>query len=437
MMRGAAEVRALGWLGGWAVGLLVPQPLAPQLAEVPASPAIRALGAAGVAGHGSFVTRFWNVMTRVGTPLVEPADSGYSLLTFVYRGDAHTRGVRLQSNVDAVAIDGIVANLDTLGTMVRLPGTTMWQRTYRVRDDLRVAYAFEVVNDAGVTVTVIDSLNRRRHAAGTPWEASLVELAAAPARPWREQDRSSGRWVRDSLESRALGGRHAIQVYLPADHDATRRLAYPVLIASGPASFGTIIPTDRIVDHLHALGVIRPTIVVLVEDLADASDSTGYGPAVSYLADDVLPWLRGRYRTSGDPSDVIVTGGSRRGLIAATAAFRRPDAIGNALTLSGSFYWHPPGDPAFEWLPRLMAASERKPIRLYVTAGELETVVTPTNAGHYLVGTNRHLRDVLAAKGYTFGYREYYGVHGEANWEDALAEGLRWFAATEAGVGGN
>ena len=65
-----------------------------------------------------------------------------------------------------------------------------------------------------------------------------------------------------------------------------------------------------------------------------------------------------------------------------------------------------------------------RPVQLYVAAGELETVVTPGNAGHYMVATNRHFRNVLLAAGYRFTYRELNGVHSELNWQDGLAEGL-------------
>jgi enterochelin esterase-like enzyme len=394
--------------------------------DVPESPTMRALAAAGLAGRIATLEAFWEAMRRTGTPLLEPtADSSHSLLTFLYRGDERTRSARVASNLDAALIEGV-------GTMIRLPGTDIWHRSYRVRNDLRIAYRFEVVTDTAATITMIDSLNPKKHAGGTRWEESLAELPAAPDRPWRALDSATGRWVRDSVSSAALGGRREIWVYLPRDHDPRRTGGYPAIVASGPVTFGSIIATDRIVDHLRARGRIRPTIVVLVEDLSGASDSAGYDPAAAFLADDVVPRVRTRYQVSRNPADLIVTGTSRRGLIAGYAAFRRPEVFGNALTLSGSFYWHPPNTTELEWLARLVAMSDRRPVTWYVTAGVLETVVTARNAGHYLLATNRHIRDVLVAKGYDVQYREFYGAHSEANWEDALADGLRHLGAATA-----
>jgi enterochelin esterase family protein len=122
--------------------------------------------------------------------------------------------------------------------------------------------------------------------------------------------------------------------------------------------------------------------------------------------------------------DVVVSGTSRRGLVAALMALRNPEMIGNVLSLSGSYYWKPHDEGAWVWLAREFAAAERRPVRFYVAAGELETFVNPGNHGHYLVGTNRHVRDVLRARGYDLTYVEFNGVHSELNWQDWLADGL-------------
>lgn len=45
-------------------------------------------------------------------------------------------------------------------------------------------------------------------------------------------------------------------------------------------------------------------------------------------------------------------------------------------------------------------------------------------AGPSLLVANRHLRDVLQAKGYAVHYREFNGGHEVLNWRGTLAEGL-------------
>jgi len=136
--------------------------------------------------------------------------------------------------------------------------------------------------------------------------------------------------------------------------------------------------------------------------------------------------VRSRFHISTDPADIVLAGMSRRGLVATYAAFQRPDAIGKIVSMSGSFYWSPPGEAELEWLPALFARTERRPIRLYLSAGAFETGLSNTNRGHYLLATNRHMRDVLTARQYDFTLVESHAVHHEANWEDQLAAGLAW-----------
>ena len=76
---------------------------------------------------------FWAFVSRTGTPLVEaiPGERDFSLVTFLWRGDDHTRNV--------VICDG-VAGFDAKDQMIYLRGTDVWRKTYRVRNDARFAY---------------------------------------------------------------------------------------------------------------------------------------------------------------------------------------------------------------------------------------------------------------------------------------------------------
>ncbi len=183
---------------------------------------------------------------------------------------------------------------------------------------------------------------------------------------------------------------------------------------------------DRMVDHLIETGRI-PTLVVALTDLRSASEVERYRPTVHAVVDTVLPYLRAHYRATSDPGAVVIAGTSRRGMVSAIVAFERPEAIGNVLSMSGSFYWKPADEVEYEWVPTRVAAWPARDVRFYLAAGWLETVVTPTNRGHYMVSTNRHMRDVLRARGYDLRYVEFNGVHSELNWQDWLAAGLEHF----------
>jgi hypothetical protein len=62
---------------------------------------------------------------------------------------------------------------------------------------------------------------------------------------------------------------------------------------------------------------------------------------------------------------------------------------------------------------------EKLSIRFYLEAGLLEVADSPS-----LLHSNRHLRDVLEAKGYVVHYSEYNGRHDHINWRGSLSQGL-------------
>ena len=370
--------------------------------------------------------RFWASVKEGGAPLVEAADRpGSSIVTFVYRGDAETTAVRLESNINALAIDGITTDFEALGTMERLPETDVWHIAYAVGNDVRIPYGFEVLGPGPQPLTVLDPHN------DAVWEpdvealrASILELPGAPPQPWRGRAAEAGDW--DELELGADEGPRRVWVYKPAAYDPGRPRSYPALIGLGAFGIGVGMRVDRMVDHLIETGRI-PTTVVALTDLRPESEAARYGPTVRAVIDTVLPYLRANYSVSTNPREIVIAGTSRRGLVSAIVALERPDAIGNVLSLSGSFYWRPEDEGEFEWLSTRLATSPLQDVRFYLAAGSLETVVTPRNRGHYMVSTNRHMRDVLRARGYDLRYVEFNGVHSELNWQDWLADGLVHF----------
>src|SRR6266511_5574334 len=68
------------------------------------------------------------------------------------------------------------------------------------------------------------------------------------------------------------------------------------------------------------------------------------------------------------------------------------------------------------------ALRDRLPLRFYLDAGVLETL--PWDRFGQLVHANRHMRDVLLAKGYDVTYREFAGGHDYLWWRETIADGL-------------
>jgi hypothetical protein len=84
--------------------------------------------------------------------------------------------------------------------------------------------------------------------------------------------------------------------------------------------------------------------------------------------------------------------------------------------------------PEGEWLTRELATMPRRRLRFYIDVGTLEDVAWEFPFPQYATPTvllaNRHLRDVLQAKGYWVRYREINGPHDPLSWRGTFGDAL-------------
>lgn len=377
------------------------------------------------------IAHFWQDVADRGTPLVEPipGDDGHRIVTFLWRGDEATRGVLI---LGSIAQDA---------RMELLPGTDVWFRSYVLRRDLRFTYRLapvesDLVLDAKAPgydggkirrTAQIDPRNRRRHPPGGEPLLSVAVLPGAPPQPWvaRRPGAPAGRVAEDSIRSAALDGRRWIAVYTPPGYrkDAA---PYPLLVVSDGSAYLDLIPLPTILDNLIAAGRIPPVVAVLVGHLEDEERDRDLGCSrlyTDFLAKEVVPWVRERYRVTADPARTVVAGSSRGGLAAACAALERSDLFGNVLSQSGSFMWRPEGERDWEWVVRQIRARPKLPLRFSLDVGLLEDAPVE-KTGPSLLASNRHLRDALQARGYPVWLTEFAGGHGYANWQGTIDGGL-------------
>ncbi|MCZ6570295.1 MAG: alpha/beta hydrolase-fold protein, partial [Deltaproteobacteria bacterium] len=189
-----------------------------------------------------------------------------------------------------------------------------------------------------------------------------------------------------------------------------------------------LIPASYILDNLIASGRLPAVVALLVGSPDRTRELAPNAAFADFIANDLVPWARARYDTTNEPEAVVVSGSSRGGLAAAYLAWRHPLVFGNVLAQSGGFYWRPPNDREPEWLARQLAVSPRSKLRFSLSVGILERHSTDPDAPSFLTA-NRHLRDVLIAKGYPVDYIELPAGHDYVSWRGAWAEGLvRLFA---------
>jgi enterochelin esterase family protein len=127
---------------------------------------------------------------------------------------------------------------------------------------------------------------------------------------------------------------------------------------------------------------------------------------------------------TAEADKTTLCGYSAGGLAAAFVAFKYPNQFGNVLAQSGAFWrGNEGGAQPIEWLTAQYKAAPKLSLRFYLEVGANET--GKTIGGISILEANRHLRDVLQAKGYDLKYLEVpNAIHNTEHWREQLTDGI-------------
>jgi enterochelin esterase family protein len=354
-------------------------------------------------------------------PLIEAIDGNASEMrvTYFLLGDDDTEYAFMGGGPDFM---GLLMN--------RVGATNLFFVTQVVPTDARFVYSFNLTNvkRAGPEREVVvkevvhvgDSVLVMRDAAPQPY---LTPRSGVPR----------GKTVQTTIQSSFLNEERFISVYTPASYDDGT--AATLLIVFDGREYGALpgqaeVPTQTILDNLISDKKIGPTVAVFVRNVSGKRnrDLSGSKPFADFIALELVPWARARYRIRSGPTNVVVSGSSLGGFAATYTAFTHPQVIGNVLSQSGSYWisknWqtvdnfqHRLYPRETSWLIEALKESSRVPVRFYFDVGMYDL-------GAAMVGANRQLRDILILKGYDVEYREFAGDHSYANWRGTFADGL-------------
>jgi len=407
-------------------------------------------------GNPTALDGFWDQVTRQGTPLVEPipGDPKHVLVTFLWRDGGGTKNVVLYSSLTSNFNREKQLSQDQL---VRLANSDVWWKTYRVRKDARFTYYFSL-NDRGLILGLPkqwgranlqpDPLNPHRFVlphGDQDWVTSVVELPDAASQHWlrAKPGVAKGQTETYTLRSRSLGNERRFWVYTPPHYSAAGK-PYRLLMLFDGSLYARMIPTTTIIENLLAAERIPPFVVVLLDQKDRDLELSCYEPFNEFLVRELIPWVREHYHVTSNPAETAVGGQSRGGLAAAFAGLRHPEVFGNVLSLSGYFSWDPneertdldEHDLVFEWIIRQFAEAPRLPLRFVLTVGLFERDHEFPDSPS-LLQANRHLRDVLLAKGYSFRYTEVAGGHEVFSNAVALPDALASLFSPEGPLDNN
>ncbi len=175
-------------------------------------------------------------------------------------------------------------------------------------------------------------------------------------------------------------------VHTPAGYDPHRAAPYPLIVAFDGDEYRDTMPLPHVLDSLAAAGASPAFVAVLIDDssgavrLADLANATRM---VTFLANQLIPWIRQGWHVTADPAQVIVTGSSAGGLAASFVAFERPDLFGNVWSQSGAFWRgaEASNQAPWEWLAEQVSASPRREVRFVLDVGALEDHRDPRRTG--------------------------------------------------------
>ena len=389
--------------------------------------------------------QLWRQVTS--TPLVEadPTQEGKYLVTFLWRGAAHSVLLFVNRLTDE-------KNLAD-SYMRRLPGTDTWYLTYRMDGDWRASYCFLPAPTADQAPWLQGSQVRLRQAldGGLPdshnpvtctnrrgFVQSVVSLPLAPAWPLGEwpvfaDDAGAGRFDGGGLgagRGDADAGRlDAGRLDVVADLDSLGRQiwVYTPASISRPQSYPVLLVLDGEVwlkrHHLHLAlaqlmdaGLIAPAYIVFIDsggteqrwqELGDSESDFG-----GYLSGQLLNWLKAHYAISPNPADRVVIGQSLGALTVLRTLVGYPQLIGSGISQSASL-WQ---EVLFSELNALDAtAMPLAGTRAWIEVGSQEWILAPLQpkAVRQLRQAGMQVKDVV-----------YNGGHDYACWRINLASAL-------------
>lgn len=390
--------------------------------------------------------QLWRQVTS--TPIVEadPTQEGKYLVTFLWRGAAHS----VLLFVNRITDEKNLAD----SYMRRLPGTDTWYLTYRMDGDWRASYCFLPAPTAAQAPWLQGSQVRLRQAldGGLPdprnpvtctnrrgFVQSVVSLPLAPAWPlgewpvFSDDAAGAGRFDGGGLgagRGDADAGRlDAGRLDVVADLDTLGRQiwVYTPALISRSQSWPVLLVLDGEVwlkrHHLHLAlvqlmqaGLIAPAYIVFIDsggteqrwqELGDSESDFG-----GYLSGQLLNWLKAHYAISPNPADRVVIGQSLGALTVLRTLVGYPQLIGSGISQSASL-WQ---EVLFSELNALDAtAMPLAGTRAWIEVGSQEWILAPLQpkAVRQLRQAGMQVKDVV-----------YNGGHDYACWRINLASAL-------------
>ncbi len=231
-----------------------------------------------------------------------------------------------------------------------------------------------------------------------------------------------------AFESKLLGNRRDVLVWLPPQYASQPKRRFPVLylhdgqnVFDAATSFAGEWRADEAATGLIGARGMEPIIMVAVPNMGAERGNEYLATRVRnmggrgdlygrFLAEELKPFIDRTYRTKTGPGDTGLLGSSLGGLITLHLGLTKPKTFGKLGVVSPSVWWNE---------REILGQIVRVPARVWVDIG--------TDEGQGAQRDAEDLRDALVAKGWREGkdlafYLDHGAKHNEAAWAGRLGE---------------
>lgn len=369
---------------------------------------------------------FWEKVLKIGTPLLEQTTDGY-IITFLYRGAKHN--VRL---LGGPVSDHVL--LDKLGN------SDIWYKSFKVEKGIRFSYqlAPDVPNIEGtakekriaiLSTAQIDVFNKNPYKYFGSFDTDKYKQLStfefnndSFIDNSKELNNPKGKIINKKLKSEILNNERNISIYIPFEFNPKQK--HKLLFVFDGIEYQSKVPLPTILDNLIQKKEILPTITIFIDNPSKKSRAIELPPNkdfADFMVKELLPFVKSIVDINHSAKDTILTGSSYGGLASMYIAFTYPEYFGNVLSQSGSFWWSKENESEPEGFIKDIIKEPKKDLNIYLNAGIYETGYSSID----ILESNRHLRDILKAKGYAnIIYEEYPTGHDYFAWKNNIINGL-------------
>lgn len=384
---------------------------------------------------------WWQAQQSQGIPRIELADDGQCQVTFFWRDP---QGDETQSSTQRVWINitGVTDHHQRRPpqSLMRVAGTNVWYWQTSLPANWRGSYCLmpdeQATDFTGVAdmstlrnwwrdkfpKAQADPLNSLRGwSGGRGMGVSPLHLPHAPDQQlWQAVDNGTAPTIelqQQQWDSALLGNSRKVWIYTTGEANPAQR---PLAIMLDGQFWAHSMPIAGPLQQLTDAGSLPPAVYLFI-DIIDREHRSRELPCNAQfwqaIQQELLPQIAQStpYRQQADST--IVAGQSFGGLASVFAALHWPETFGNALSLSGSFWWPERGNP-HGWLLQALDSglAPRQPLRFWLEAGKREGLI---------LQANQQLQQQLSAAGYQVNYLPVEGGHDALCWRGGLLSGLQ------------